>query len=620
MHRVRESNQYRPDSDEAPSSDSSTVSRFGGRPDRSRWLPWLGWQYSLLLPLALLLLTITLLAGPNRSPDLLTLAVSNAATGSPVAVARVSIGPDHYMVDEGGNVVVERPGEGTGIVVEADGFGTMNGQVTANTADLQTVALRPSTLAGTVTDATSSAPIAGASLSIKDAAGKTVASAQSDTTGAYRFDNVPEAGTLTVDAGVYGTIEQSLDGTQTRNVAMKLATASGVVMTAAGEPIQGAIVKSGEATSISAGDGTFTLVGVGDGATVNIGASGYAATDVTVANGMVAEVKLEARQIKGLYANWSVLTTPGALDDLIETANTTEINAVVIDIKQDTVYYDSQVAFFRDAGTVNPIMDVGEVIARLREHNIYAIARLVVFQDPLVANARPDLAVKDVSGGLWVNEMGVAWVSAFNEELWDANIALASEAIDLGFDEIQYDYVRFPSDGDLATADFGVDYTAEAREAAITEFMKRSYEAIHARGGKLAADLFGFVTIVDDEQYIGQRFSALEPYLDYVCMMIYPSHFSEGNIASAPGHPNDYPYETIFESLQRAEQNAPGSKAKFRPWLQDFSYGFNGLRDYDADDVRAQIDAAEAFGASGWLLWGDPFNVTVSALKPESGT
>ena len=620
MHRLRRSTQHPPSDNEAPSPGARTVPRSGRPADRSRLLPWLGWRYSLLLPLALAFLVFTLVAGPERSPDLLTLTVSNAVTGSPVAVARVSIGPDRYMADESGNVVVERPREGAGIVVEAAGFGTMDGQIAADTAERQTVALRPSTLAGAVTDATSGAPIAGAILSIKDAGGKTVASAQSDSTGAYRFDNVPEAGTLVVDAGVYGKVDQPLDGTQTRNVAMKLATASGVVMTAAGEPIQGAIVKSGEATSISAGDGTFTLVGVGEGATVNIGASGYASTDVTVANGSVASVKLEARQIKGLYANWSLLTTPGGLDGLIETANTTEINAVVIDIKQDTVYYDSQVAFFRDAGTVNPIMDVGEVIAKLRENNIYAIARIVVFQDPLVANARPDLAVKDVSGGLWVNEMGVAWVSAFNEELWDANIALATEAIGLGFDEIQYDYVRFPSDGDLSTADFGVDYTAEAREAAITEFMKRSYEAIHAQGGKLAADLFGFVTIVDDEQYIGQRFSALEPYLDYVCMMIYPSHFSEGNIASAPGHPNDYPYETIFESLQRAEQNAPGSKAKFRPWLQDFSYGFNGLRDYDADDVRAQIDAAEAFGASGWLLWGDPFNVTVSALKPESGT
>lgn len=584
---------------------------------RSGLLPWLGWRFSLLFPIALALLAVTLLLAPERSPKLLTIDVVSEASGDPVPIAHVIIGSDVYVADDGGRIVVERPEEGGRIIVEADGFAAMAGQVGSETGDWQQVTLRPSTLSGTVTDAGSGVPIAGATLTVLDGGGAEVATATTDAAGSYRFANVPAVGRLSIDAGRYGTTAAPLDGQASRDVRMALSQASGVVLNVAGEPIQGAIVESGGETAVSTGDGSFTIAGVGDNASVTISASGYASVEATVSNGAVAEVRLQPQAIKGVYANWSALTTPGALDDLIEIANTTEVNAIVIDVKQDTVYYDSQVQFFRDAGTVNPIMDIEEVIQKLKDNDIYAIARMVVFQDPLVANARPDLAVKDVSGGLWVNEMGVAWVSAFHDELWDANIALATELVDLGMDEIQYDYVRFPSDGDLTTADFGVDYTAEARETAITEFVKRSSEAIHASGGKLAADLFGFVTIVDDEQYIGQRFSALEPYLDYVCMMIYPSHFSEGNIASAPGHPNDYPYETILESLQRAEQNAPGSKAKFRPWLQDFSYGFNGLRDYDADDIRAQIDAAEKFGASGWLLWGDPFNVTVAALKPE---
>lgn len=584
---------------------------------RSGLLPWLGWRFSLLFPIALALLAVTLLLAPERSPELLTIDVVSETNGDPVPIARVVIGSDVYVADDAGRITVERPDEGGRIIVEADGFAPMAGQVGSETGDRQQVALRPSTLTGTITDAGSGVPIAGATLTVLDEGGARVATATTDGAGSYRFAHVPAVGRLSIDAGRYGTTAIPLDGQASRDVRMALSQASGVVLNDAGEPIQGAIVESDGATAVSTGDGSFAIAGVANNASVTISASGYASVEARVSNGAVAEVRLQRQAIKGVYANWSALTTPGALDDLIEIANTTEVNAIVIDVKQDTVYYDSQVHFFRDAGTVNPIMDIEEVIQKLKDNDIYAIARMVVFQDPLVAKARPDLAVKDVSGGLWVNEMGVAWVSAFNDELWDANIALATELVDLGMDEIQYDYVRFPSDGDLTTADFGVDYTAEARETAITEFVKRSSEAIHASGGKLAADLFGFVTIVDDEQYIGQRFSALEPYLDYVCMMIYPSHFSEGNIASAPGHPNDYPYETIFESLQRAEQNVPASSAKFRPWLQDFSYGFNGLRDYDADDVRAQIDAAEKFGASGWLLWGDPFNVTVAALKPE---
>jgi hypothetical protein len=428
---------------------------------------------------------------------------------------------------------------------------------------------------------------------------------------------VPEHATLLVDAGSYGSAEEIIGTSVTRDFAFELKQAHGRVLDASGNPLQGAIVQSGELAAVTTGDGTFLLEGVDEGAPVRISAAGFADHEATVQNGAIADAQLTEQMIKATYADLNLLMEDGGIEQQIQIANETEINAIVIDIKQDTIYYDSKVEFFLDAGTVNPIYDVTELLQKLKDNDIYAIARLVVFQDPLVAEARPELGVMDsATGDLWRNEIGIAWVSAFNEELWDANIDLALEALDLGFDEIQYDYVRFPSDGDLSTADFGREYTAEARETAITGFMKQSYEAIHAQGGKLAADLFGFVTIVDDEQYIGQRFSALEPYLDFVCMMIYPSHFEEGNIASAPGHPNDYPYETIFESLERAELNVPGSSRKFRPWLQDFSY-YN-MREYTADDVRKQIDAAEDYGASGWMLWGDPFNVSVEALKPEN--
>jgi hypothetical protein len=290
----------------------------------------------------------------------------------------------------------------------------------------------------------------------------------------------------------------------------------------------------------------------------------------------------------------------------------------VIDDKQDTIYYDMQVRLFQDAGTVRPDFDIGDVLGRLEENDNSAVTRTVICEDPVVAEARPDLAVLDECGSLWRNDndMGGAWVNAFHRELRHASFELALEALDHGLDDNRYEYVRFPDDGDLRTAEFGREYSAEAREAAISSLMQRSYEAVHAAGGRLAADLFGFDTLADDEQYIVQRFSALEPYLDYVCTMIYPSHFKEGNIASAHGHPNDYPYETISESVERAEQLVPGSKAKFRPWLQDFSY--EGMRHYTADDVRAQIDAAEDFGASGWMLWDDPANVTVEALLPAS--
>lgn len=580
----------------------------------------LSWKYSLLLPVALLFALVTALWHVSTDRTIVELAVRDSSSGAPVPGALITIESRVYRADDDGTVRIEKPKADTRVVVDVEGYGTTTAAIDDNAStDVQRISIRPSSLIGRLTDRATGAPVAAASLALIDSQGTVIATTNSDEQGQYRFTDVPENASLRIDAGAYGSVEEAVGQTASRDFAFALTQAQGSVLDATGKPIQGATIWAGDISAVTGGDGTYTLEGVGNGAELTISASGFETVKTVAHDGRVADTRLQKQMIKGIYANWSLLTTPGGLDDLIEIANTTEVNAIVIDIKQDTVYYDSQVPFFRDVGTVNPIMDVNEILKTLRDNRIYAIARLVVFQDPLVAEARPDLAVKDVDGGLWVNEMGVAWVNAFNEELWDANIALATEATRLGFDEIQYDYVRFPSDGDLSTAEFGREYTAEAREAAITAFMERSYTAIHEESGRLAADLFGFVTIMDDEQYIGQRFSALEPYLDYVCMMIYPSHFSEGNIASAPGHPNDYPYETIFESLERAEQNVPGSSAKFRPWLQDFSYGYNGLRDYTKKDVRAQIDAAEKFGASGWLLWGDPFNVTVEALKPETG-
>jgi hypothetical protein len=587
---------------------------------RTGLLPWLDWRYSLLLPIGVLLALATLAVDLARDDTpVLTIAVRSSVTNDALHGAAVQVQDAVYHTDEAGTVRLHRPDPGAEIEVTLDGYRAMRGAVDTGSSLTQTVPLQPAVVQGTLRDEASGQPIAGAVVNIVDADGAVIASSTTADDGSYLLKEVPADASLRIDAGDYGIVEEGLPQGVTADFLLTRQVAAGRVVDNDGEPIQGAIVQSGDRTAISTGDGTFQLTGIAPGAEVTMLASGYQDAKLAIPETMAfGDIALDRMMIRGVYANLDLLADPDGLDSLIEIANTTEINAIVIDIKQDTIYYDSQVQFFRDADTVRQVYDIDEVIGRLREHNIYAIARMVVFQDPLVAEARPDLAVHDeVTGDLWRNEVGIAWVDAFHEELWDANIALALEALSHGFDEIQYDYVRFPSDGDLSTAVFARDYVAENRQNAITSFMKRSYEAIHAADGKLAADLFGYVTLVDEEQYIGQRFSELEPYLDYVCMMIYPSHFETGNIASAPGHPNDYPYETIMESLQRAEQLVPGSAAKFRPWLQDFDYG--GMREYTAEDVRLQIDAAEDFGASGWMLWGDPRNISVDALGPDTG-
>lgn len=579
---------------------------------------WLSWKFSLILPLALVALLATVIVRGATGPETLRLTVQDELSGQAVPGAQVQIGNQTWTANDVGVIELPAPEASTDFTISAAEYASVTGSISERTGHRQTMQLRQTTVRGTVTDSASGQPVADASVSMLDDSGQALNTTKTGTDGNFTLTDGLAGARIQVDAGDRGTAEGRVDENMTVTLAVEQTRAAGRVLSADGEPLQGALVLSGDEETITKGDGTYRLENVSEGSEVQVTAAGFGTVVTKVSGGKVADVSLERQMIKGVYANFGLLGEPGGLDQLIEIANTTEVNAIVIDIKQDTVYYKSEVPFFNDAGTVRDYINVNEIITKLDENNIYAIARLVVFQDPLVAEARPDLAVmNEDTGDLWRNEMGIAWVNAFEEELWDANIALATEAVGLGFDEIQYDYVRFPSDGDLNPADFGQEYTAEAREGAITEFMKRSSEAIHEAGGLLSADLFGYVTLDDDEQWIGQKFSKLEPYLDFVSMMIYPSHFSEGNIASAPGHPNDYPYETIYESLERAEANVPGSKVKFRPWLQDFSYGYNGLRDYGPEDVRAQIDAAEDFGASGWLLWGNPFDVTVEALEPD---
>jgi hypothetical protein len=256
-------------------------------------------------------------------------------------------------------------------------------------------------------------------------------------------------------------------------------------------------------------------------------------------------------------------------------------------------------------------------LAELDEHGIYSIARMVVFKDPIVAEGRPDLAVRDeVTGGLWLDMNGTPWVNAFNQELWEANADLGAELGQLGFDEVQYDYIRFPSDGDLRTADFGNDYSEESRRAAITGAVALGSEKVRAAGAAFSIDLFPIIALLGDDQGIGQTLQDLTPLADYVSLMIYPSHFEEGNIP-VDGHPNDFPAETVTYTLERSQQWVPGTMKKMRPWLQDFTYPLEGYSEYGPAEVRAQIEAAGAQGVSGWLLWNAAGEFQVSALSPE---
>lgn len=580
----------------------------------------LSWPLSIALfavPLALVLFTFTV---PRlwASPEI-EIRVTDRFTGETIPRAKVVIGETAMTAGRDGTISVELQTDSSPATIEAPGYQAITTTLSRGASRDWQVALRPTVLRGRLADAETSAGIAGAEVAVRAPDGteqKTV----TDSDGRYAFDSVAEDATVRFSSPDHGIAEELIGQRTEIHLTMRPSIVSGQVTDSAGAPLAGARISAsnGSAESVSGPDGTFRLMGGTDVTEVVVSAPGYANRTLNVDASRNVTAALDTAMIKSVYANLGVLSDPERWNRLIEIADTTEINAIVIDVKQDTIYYDTQVPFYRDIdGMITPIFDPEELLAELDAHGIYSIARMVVFKDPVVAAGRPDLAVRDEkTGELWYDMNGTPWVNAFNQELWQANADLGAELAQLGFDEIQYDYIRFPSDGDLRTADFGNDYSEENRRAAIMGAVALGAERVRAAGAVFAIDLFPIIALLGDDQGIGQTLQDLTPLADYVCLMIYPSHYEEGNIP-VDGHPNDFPAETVTYTLERSQEWVPGTMKKMRPWLQDFTYPLEGYSPYGPEQVRAQIDAAEAQGVSGWLLWNAAGEFEASALAPE---
>jgi hypothetical protein len=258
------------------------------------------------------------------------------------------------------------------------------------------------------------------------------------------------------------------------------------------------------------------------------------------------------------------------------------------------------------------IIDPARMVRRLHRQGIYVIGRIVTFQDSIMSRVRPDLAIQDLRGGVWRSYKDESWLDPYSIQAQDYNIALAIEAVELGFDEIQFDYVRFPSDGD--TAKMWSRYKDErAPHDAIRQFLKRARAQIVPRGAYISADLFGLVALVLDDLGIGQKLELIAREVDYVSLMLYPSHYHKPEYGIRD--PEREPYRTVALSLRDAKQRIAGTRAKLRPWLQDFTLQVP----YTPAEVRNQIQAVEDSGLDEWLLWNARNRYTEDALRPAPG-
>lgn len=336
--------------------------------------------------------------------------------------------------------------------------------------------------------------------------------------------------------------------------------------------------------------------------------------------------------VRALYVNGWAAGSRSRMRHLINIANETEINAFVIDVKESDTY------LVYDSTAISLALEIGAderpgshwlpaLLDTLSAAEIYPIARIVVFKDHMLAEMRPELAIRNQAGEVWKDNSGKAWVNPYDRRVWDYNIAIAREALDMGFAEVQWDYVRYPDV--TASQRQQMVYPGSngvSREDNIRDFIAYSQQELSDYQVPVTADVFGLVTYMENDVGIGQQWEKLATVADVLLPMVYPSHYYAGMYGFQA--PNAHPYEIVRISMQdaverneylRQQGEEPGEvmpwlQAMSAPWVDDISYG--------PEHLREQIQAVYDAGLKSWTLWnpGSRYDVFLPALRPADGS
>ncbi len=337
--------------------------------------------------------------------------------------------------------------------------------------------------------------------------------------------------------------------------------------------------------------------------------------------------------LRALYVNGWAAGGRTRMRELIRIADETEINAFVVDIKESDTYltHDSTgIALAREIGadTMPRSKWLPALVDSLRAHGIYPIARIVVFKDRMLAERKPELAIRHTDGSVWLDQKGKPWVNPYDRRVWDYNIAIAREALDMGFSEIQWDYVRFPDVTEARRRTMAFPGSnGKARDVNIEEFIRYSREQLAEYQVPITADVFGLVTHLAGDVGIGQNWERVITASDAVLPMVYPSHYFGGVYGFSK--PNAHPYEMVRISMADAVERTRAVQAQGKktgeiiPWLQAFTADY--LRDgitYGPSHLRQQIAATYDSGLKSWVLWnpGSKYDVYLPALRPADGS
>lgn len=467
---------------------------------------------------------------------------------------------------------------------------------------------------GIILDAETSEPLAGVSVEAADG-GSIEAITTTGADGRFELSGVSDSVDVVFSLSGYTTVEQQLEPDDDYTIELQRPLLTGRVTSVNGSPIRGATVGSGDVFTRSVESGVFRLENAPEGADVVAKAAGYQ-TQVVSRDEFDSGFMLEPETTRAIYAPAGALADEARFTQLLDFIDRTDLNALVIDMKDHLgrVHYDSTVETAQEIGAVDSSFDISEVLNELENRNISAIARIVVFEDPTLAAVRPDLAIRDsLTGDLWRTWQGRAWANPYETGVWDYNVALIQEAAELGFDEVQLGSVQFPENGLINRADYGQASTAGRREQSLSDFLDQAYAAVAPTGARLTAEIFAMSLWDEENLETGQNLIKMTERVDYIHPLLFPSDFESGSLGY--DSPGEHPYAMVGRSLESGSVFLPSHlEDRLRPWLQDFSYG--SAMPFGEDEVRAQINAVEDFGSTGWMLWNPDGAYHAGSLEP----
>lgn len=343
-----------------------------------------------------------------------------------------------------------------------------------------------------------------------------------------------------------------------------------------------------------------------------------AATDGKASGAVAADSVPTSKAVRALYVNRWASQSKKRMPKLIAIADSTEINALVIDMKDEfgLNYVTKNPEFAKNAGTASKISNVTALLDTLKAHKILPIARIVVFKDSVTARVHPDWTIRRGDNSIWRDKKGIAWVNPYHRELWDYNIGVAEELVKLGFGEIQFDYIRFPEPYPSLPKQVFPSSNDLSKPAALEAYLKEAKTRLNKLGVRSTADIFGLVTTVNGALEVGQDWEKISPVVDVVLPMVYPSHYPHGELGVK--NPNAEPYKIINTAISRArvrdKKLGISEPEHIRPWLQAFTLG---KPEYGAEQLREEKKAVYDSGYDGWVLWnpGSSYDVFLPALE-----